>query len=56
MHKKYENALRTINETAATLVRFNENGDIEVEIIKDKPKETKSPNLSKKNDDYEIGD
>lgn len=56
VHKKYENALRTINETAATLVRFNENGDIEVEIIKDKPKETKSPNLSKKNDDYEIGD
>ena len=56
VHKKYENALRTINETAATLVRFNENGDIEVEIIKDKPKETQSPSLSKKNDDYEIGD
>ena len=56
IHEKYENALRTINETAATLVRFNENGDIEVEIIRDEKKGTKSADSKQQDEEYEIGD
>lgn len=56
IHKKYEDALRTINETAATLVRFNENGDIEVEIIRDEKKGTKSADSKQQDEEYEIGD